>query len=79
VAGAMKSRGDTLDAIEEILDWLPIGPLQILLRIAERLKIGVERYGSEFRFDLDLKAEADEELLDRTIYLGAESVKRRPV
>lgn len=55
---------------------LPDFQLALLERFAERLRVGVARYGPEFR-ERDFRAETREELLDACVYMLAD-IERNP-
>lgn len=64
------------DSLIRSASHLPAFQLRLLERIAERLRIGVERYGVEFQ-ERNYRAETREELLDAIIYTAAD-IERIP-
>lgn len=56
-----------LDTLTRHATHLPDFQLRLLERVAQRLRVGVERYGPQFE-ERDYKAETREELLDAIIY-----------
>lgn len=64
------------DGLIKHLSHLPDFQLRMVERFAERLRIGVARYGPEFR-ERDMRAETREELLDACVYILAD-IERNP-